>query len=148
MPARHYTDGMALRIAMHESFSAEDVAAVRQLARQYDESAEVSASYVTKSVDPVTIILVTGTLVFNGFFSRAGEDAYDGLKSFVSRLRASTKDESQVLLEDDDSGLRVILGLSTPADALLELPEDIREAAGEAGELYWDEETGEWKPPF
>ena len=57
------------------------------------------------------------------------------------------KTESQIVLEDDE-GLQIILGPSTPADALLNLPEDVREAAGEAGQLYWDEDEGRWKAPF
>ena len=57
------------------------------------------------------------------------------------------KTESQIVLEDDE-GLQIILGPSMPADALLNLPEDVREAAGEVGQLYWDEDEGRWKAPF
>lgn len=57
------------------------------------------------------------------------------------------KAEPQLVLEDDE-GLKLILGPATPAEALLALPDDVREAAGEARELYWDEAEGCWKTPF
>jgi hypothetical protein len=138
---------MSLEIVMHEAFPREDIEAVRRLAHDYDESAKVSATYTTKAVDPVLIIMVIGGLVGQGFFTRAGEDAYEALKRFVLRLRAEVKAESQLVLEDDE-GLRLILGPATPAEALLALPDDVREAAGEARELYWDEDEGRWKAPF
>lgn len=71
---------MSLEIVMHEAFPPEDVEAVRRLAHDYDESAKVSANYSTKAVDPVLIIMVIGGLVGQGFFTRAGEDAYEALK--------------------------------------------------------------------
>jgi hypothetical protein len=75
------------------------------------------------------------------FANAAGEDAYEALKRFVVRLRADVKIGSQIVL-DDDEGMQIILGPSTPADALLNLPEDVLEAAGEANQLYWDEDEG------
>ena len=139
---------MPLKIVMHEAFPAADVEAVRRLAHEHDENAEVSANYVTKAIDPVMLIMVAGSLVATGFFTRAGEDAYEGLKRFVQRLRRDVSADTQVVLDDEDLGLQLILGPATPAEALLELPDDLREAAGEAGELYWDGEEGCWKAPF
>src|SRR4051812_10103663 len=95
-----YADSMSLEIVMHEAFAPEDVEAVRRLARSYDESAQVTANYSTKAVDPVLIIMVIGGLVGQGFLTRVGEDAYESLKRFVLRLRAEVKAESQLVLED------------------------------------------------
>src|SRR3954469_5971151 len=97
---------MALQILMHEAFSDEDVLAVRRIAEEYDRSAEVSASYGTKAVDPVLVIMVIGGLFAQGFIRRAGENAYDGLRDFVKRLRSDVEEPSQIILEDDQ-GLRV-----------------------------------------
>ena len=94
---------------MHEAFQPEDVDAVRALAGEYDENAEVSATYSTKAVDPVLIIMVIGGFVGQGFLTRAGEDAYESLKRFVVRLRAAVRSEAQVVLEDDEELLRLIL---------------------------------------
>lgn len=138
---------MSLEIVMHEAFPLEDVEAVRRLAHDFDESATVSATYSTKAVDPVLIIFVIGGLVGQGFFTRAGEDAYEALKRLVLRLRDDVRAESQLVLEDDE-GLQLILGPTTPAEALLTLPDDVREAAGETRALYWDEDEGGWKASF
>lgn len=141
-----YLEPMTLAITMHEAFPAREVEAVRRLAREYDESAQVEANYATKSVTVTLIIIVAGLKVIGGgFLNRAGEDAYDSLKSFVQRLRLEVESESQVVLED--AGLQIILGPSTPAEALLALPENVREAAGEAGELFWDEDSSSWVAP-
>lgn len=142
-----YGDPMTLQIVMHEAFPQGDVDAVRGLAREYDAEAEVSASYVTKAVDPVLIILVfIGGSFAQGFFTRAGEDAYESLRRLIVRLREAVTAESQILIEDDGA-LQLMLSPSTPADALLDLPADVRAAAGEAGSLYWDEQEGRWEAP-
>lgn len=139
---------MTLRIVMHEAFPPEDVEAVRDFARNWDEGAEVTASYGTKSATAVLIVLAfVGGAFGRGFFEEAGADSYHGLKKFVEGLRAKMRAESQLVLEDDE-GLQLILGPATPAEALLELPEDVREAAGESGELYWDDDEQSWKSPF
>ena len=52
--------------------------------------------------------------------------------------------QSPKLALEDDEGLQLILGSATLAEALLELPEGVREAAGESGELYWDDDEHCW----
>jgi hypothetical protein len=90
---------------------------------------------------------------WKNFANAAGEVAYEALECFVVRLRVDVKTWSQIVLEDDE-GLQIILGPSAPADALLNPPDallnppdDVREAAGEAGQLYWDQDEGRWKEP-
>lgn len=120
---------------MHEAFPPSDVEAVRRAALEYDESAEVSATYATKAVEAVLVLLLfIGAQFGSGFFGKAGEDAWDALKGFVERLRTDLKTKSQMVIEDDQ-GLQLILGPATPAEALADLPGDIREAAGESGVL-------------
>lgn len=139
---------MGLRIIMHEAFPQEDVAAARRIAADFDQSAEVDASYGTKSVDPVlAVFLLLGGQFASGFLGKAGEDAWDTLKTLVSRLRAESTRQSQLVIEDDE-GLELILGPDTPDDALLRLPDDVRQAAGEAGQLCWDSTEHGWKAPF
>lgn len=133
---------------MHEAFPPEDVEAVRDFARGWDEDAEVTANYATKSATAVFIVLAfVGGAFGRGFLEEAGTDSYRGLKDFVGGLRAKMRAETQLVLENDE-GLQLILGPATPAKALLELPEDVREAAGESGELYWDVDEHCWKSPF
>lgn len=139
---------MALKVVMHEALPMDDVEAIKRLVLEHDESAEVSANYVTKAIDPVLLVMIVGGLFLQGFFTRAGEDAYEGLKRFVQRLRSDVTSDIQLVLDDEDLGLQLILGPSTPAEALLDLPEDLRKAAAEAGELYWDGEERCWKAPF
>ena len=147
-PVTDSVTGVTLRIVMHEAFPPDDVDAVREYARGWDAEAKVSATYATKSGSAVLIVLAfIGGGFGRGFFEEAGADSYRGLKNFVSGLRSKMRAESQVVLEDDE-GLQLILGPATPAEALLELPEDVREAAGESGELYWDDDEQCWKTPF
>lgn len=133
---------------MHEAFPPSDVEAARRAALEHDESAEVSATYATKAVEPFLVLLLfIGAQFGSGFFGKAGEDAWDALKGLVGRLRTDLQTKSQMVIEDDD-GLQSILGPATPAEALAELPRDIREAAGESGVLLWDEEAGSWKSAY
>jgi hypothetical protein len=139
---------MVLKIEMHEAFPPPDVEAARRAALNYDESAEVIATYATKAVEPVLVLLLfIGAQFGSGFFGKAGEDAWDALRGLVGRLRTDLQTQSQMVIEDDE-GLQLILGPATPAEALADLPADIREAAGELGMLIWDEEAGAWKSPY
>ena len=111
-------------------------------------SPEVSANYVTMAVDPVLVILIfIGAQFGTGFLGKVGEDAWDALKGLVRQLRDELEKKSQILVEDDE-GLQLILGPDSPAEALTSLPEDVRQAAGESGQLNWDEADGRWKSPF
>jgi len=133
---------------MHRAFADDDVNAARAAALEYDSSAEVSASYETKALDPVlAIMLFVGGVYFNGFLGAVAADHYDKLKALVQRLREDLRSRSQIVIEDD-AGLQLVLSAMTPAEALDHLPLNVREAAGESGQLYWDDQDGTWKAPF
>lgn len=133
---------------MHTAFPDDDVKAARAAALEYDPSAEVSASYETKALDPVlSIMLFVGGAYFTGLVGAVAADHYGKLKVLVRRLREDVRSRSQIVVEDD-AGLQLVLGAMSPAEALDHLPLDVREAAGESGQLYWDDQYGIWKAPF
>jgi hypothetical protein len=137
---------MPLRIVMHEAFPPDDVEAARRIARDFDEFAEVSANYSTRAVEPVLVVLLfIGAQFGSGFFGKAGEDAWDALKDLVLRLRAELRSASPIVVEDD-TGLQLVIGSEAGAD-LAPLPEDPQAAAGESGQLHWDNSNG-WAPPY
>ena len=138
---------MSVSVVIHEKSTPAQVAAVRSVVREFDNEAEVSATYSTKAIDPVSIFLISLAAPFAaGFAGKAGADAWDSLRELVQRLRAAAEDEAQVVLEDSD-GVQVILGATETPARLLQLPEDVRGAAGEYRELYWDSDDGCWKSP-
>ena len=139
---------MPLQIQMHEAFPEDEVEAVREYAREWDRDADVTASMVTKSTTVVLIVVVfVGSQFATGFLNEAGADAYKGLKSFIKGLRARMKEESQIVLEDDE-GWEIVLGPDTPNEALEHLPGDVRSAAGESQQIFWDQEQSKWTTPF
>ncbi len=139
---------MPLRVIMHEAFTEQDVKAARAAALSFDADAEVSANYMTKALEPVLLIIVFVAGGFGtGFFNKAGADAYDALKGLVQRLRTDLEARSQILVEDE-VGLQLVLGPATPAEALLQLPEDVAQAAAESGQLFWDDEAECWRSPL
>jgi hypothetical protein len=140
---------MSLSIVMHERFPPEDVQAAQRVAAEFDPDAEVRASYGTKALEPVTLVLFIAGAFVSGYLAKAGSDAWDGTVRLVKRLRAEMKHEATFVLDGErDYGIQIIIGPQTPAEALLELPDDVREAAGESGQLFWNEDERRWKAPF
>lgn len=136
---------MSLRVLMHEQTPPEKVRAVRTAALDFDSEADVSASYGTKAVDPVSVLLLFLVAPFvAGFAGKAGSDAWDELRNLVSRLREAHGGDTQVVIEDSE-GVQVILSESDSEELLLELPDDVADAAGEYRELYYDAGDGVWK---
>ena len=132
---------------MHEKSTPAQVAAVRAVVHEFDSGAEVTASYSTKAIDPVSVFLIFLAAPFAaGFAGKAGSDAWDSLRELVHRVREAADEDAQVVLEDSD-GVQVILGATDPAARLVQLPHDVLGAAGEYRELYWDSDEGCWKSP-
>lgn len=138
---------MSLSVVIHEKSTPAQVAAIRSVVREFDSEAEVSATYSTKAIDPVSIFLIFLAAPFAaGFACKAGADAWDSLRELVQGLRAAAQDDAQVVLEDSE-GVQVILGRAEPPARLMQLPDDVRGAAGEYRELYWDSDEECWKSP-
>lgn len=88
---------------------------------------------------------------FKSFMSKAGEDAYLGLRNFV-RDRLKARGDDRLILEDTETHLQVELTTELPDQAFQQLlqvePAELARPDGQIqARLRWDASTGHWAPP-
>ncbi|MGA5564727.1 hypothetical protein ACPCUV_26660 [Streptomyces platensis] len=90
--------------------------------------------------------LVLISLPMQSFLSSAGEDAYQALRNAVRDLfRATVQARNSAILEDDSSGIQVILESDLPDDAYQQLRDlDLRQFS--VGPLIYDRNRHCWRP--
>ena len=94
----------------------------------------------------VVVSVISIPAFLGGFATRAGQDTYDGLKRFVSRLRsARNKDAGRIdVIIRDEVGPDIVIGSDVPLDALGRLLTEPLPPAP-SGTLVFDLTAGVWR---
>lgn len=141
------TDG-EVAISLEETAEPSEVEAVKAVVRDFNLSWNVSASYATKTIDPVSAtIIITGaaSMFFAGMLGEAGKDAWRRLKRFVRELRGARPGKSTQLVAILNNKW-IVFPENDPEDAFRRLCEiNVTEVANESDTLVWDEGIQDWR---
>lgn len=142
-----------MQIIVDAEIPTDELAAVEEAVRSASIDEPVNAAYIRRGLGDYPWIMRVEGLPWNMFLllfiGWVGEDAYDGGKNLVRKVWHARKGRSgNVTFSDDATGTDVVIPGDLDDEAYRALREVDLNESGECGQINWDPQSREWKPPW